>query len=260
MNVVAEGSTFTASVDNPPAGLLETSGASSFRLFESNTITFTWESTDHETLIDVVEGNESQISLSWDTTGAKVVTVTAEFVDFEPTSASTSIDIGDNLVSVSPSITGSLSYTSSDGISTTITIPGPAVSQTTSFLYTAISQTVGPPPQDTISTGVGFILDTFVEDTKLDTIAFGVPVSITIEYEDSLVTSLDEETLLLDYWDKEDSKWQNASESCVPPRFSNAPAKNRLEVGVCHLTEFALFGSANAYQIMLPFVTVGGPG
>ena len=71
------------------------------------------------------------------------------------------------------------------------------------------------------------------------------PVTITIHYSDADVTGIDEESLVLEYWDEFVGAWMDAA--CGA--YDRHPDENWLAVPICHLTPFALLGSAGAIPV-----------
>ncbi|MFC1976189.1 hypothetical protein ACFLXQ_07305 [Chloroflexota bacterium] len=85
---------------------------------------------------------------------------------------------------------------------------------------------------------------------RLDTLEFGQPITIAIEYDEANIGPLDENSLVLRYWDRDQNRWQDAA--CGD--LEHHPDENRLAVPICHLTEFGLFGEPGGQKIYLPLI------
>jgi hypothetical protein len=75
-------------------------------------------------------------------------------------------------------------------------------------------------------------------------------VIITLEYDESSLGGLDEESLLLMYWDESLSQWIDGA--CGP--YDRHPADDWLSVPICHLSEFALV-IPPTFSIYLPLIS-----
>ena len=123
------------------------------------------------------------------------------------------------------------------GLTTTVNIPSGAVTESTDLVYTAFA-TAGHvnPPQFSFA-GHAFDLGAYRGGLLLDRFTFDVPVTLTLYYSDDDIAELDEETLVLKYWNG--SEWANAA--CG--EYNRQPVENWLAVPICHLSRFALFGA-----------------
>ena len=64
-----------------------------------------------------------------------------------------------------------------------------------------------------------------------------------MEYSDDEVALLKEEDLFIRYWDEQAGKWINAAKTCTPPStYTRNLDENWLEVNICHLSDYGLFG------------------
>ena len=154
--------------------------------------------------------------------------------------------IADDQVILSPGSSGSLYYVDSGGAETTVVVPAGAVASTTWLKYTAV-------PTVTASTGfifagTAFNLDAYVDGYLQSGFTFDTPITVTLGYTETQVAGLDENTLVLQYW--EGGSWQDAA--CGP--YDRHPDENWLSVPICHLTEFGWFAEGG-YRIFLPLVT-----
>jgi len=143
--------------------------------------------------------------------------------------------------SVDPDTGGTLTYT--DLVTTTISIPPSAVTETITLLYTPIPTVTAP--LGFSFAGRSFSLDAYIDGLLLPDYSFLIPISITLQYSDTDVTGLNENSMTLDYWDG--NAWLEAA--CGP--YDRHPEENWLSAPICHLSEFALFGK-EGYQVYLP--------
>lgn len=149
-------------------------------------------------------------------------------------------------VTLNPSIGNTLTYTDTQGNPTIIEIPIGAVTETTTLLFTPI-QTITPPPT-WLFANHAFDLDAYVDNVLQPGFNFLRPVTVTITYAESDITSINEISLVLHYWDN--GQWLDAACS-IYERDSNA---NQLMVPICHLSRFALLGRPNVGSVYLPLI------
>lgn len=81
------------------------------------------------------------------------------------------------------------------------------------------------------------------QQDSTNTFFFLKPITITIQYRNSDVTTVDEDSLKLLYWSQD--AWFDAGTTCGPfgPGYNNNPTSNILKVNVCHFTRFATAGN-----------------
>lgn len=73
---------------------------------------------------------------------------------------------------------------------------------------------------------------------------FQRPITVTIIYTDDQIPGLDEEDLILVYWDVNIGAWVDAITTCDDPGdYDRDPANNRVTLQICHLTRFGLSGN-----------------
>ncbi len=156
---------------------------------------------------------------------------------------------------ITPTISSSLVYTDTQYNPTSIFIPTGAVTQETRLYFTAIT-TTNPAPSGAVSGGHAFTLDAYQSGTLFQDFSFNQPVTVTLYYSDNDMVGLDENNLLLYYWDEGQNQWVDVATTCTPnSTYSRHPAENWLAVSICHLSEFALFGpSPKQWQTYLPVI------
>jgi hypothetical protein len=129
--------------------------------------------------------------------------------------------------------------------SLTVDIPAGAVSQSTQLVLTAQAGLPGAAPDGYAFAGLNFDLDAYIGGALQPGFIFNNPVTITIEYSDEDVAGLDENSLILYYWDG------NAWVEAACGAYEYHPAENWFSAPICHLSRFALF-APEGYQIFLP--------
>jgi hypothetical protein len=73
-----------------------------------------------------------------------------------------------------------------------------------------------------------------------------------VEYLDSDVVGVEENSLLLYYWDG--TAWVDAATTCQsPPGYTLDTEANVFSTGICHLNQFALMGESQP-RIFLPML------
>ncbi|MGB3905249.1 MAG: hypothetical protein WBB22_10020, partial [Anaerolineae bacterium] len=151
---------------------------------------------------------------------------------------------------ITPEDGGTLVFTDTNALTTTVQIPAGGVTQTTTIVYTPVmTATV---PSGFVFAGRAFSLEAYRNGNPLPGFTFEEPVNVTIRYADDDVAGLDENTLVLYYWDDADGEWADAA--CGP--YDRHPHENWLTVPVCHLTDFALLGNGG-FLSYVPFVASG---
>ena len=96
--------------------------------------------------------------------------------------------------------------------------------------------------------GRTFTLTAYRNNSPLDNFTFQQPVTLVIDYTDSDVAGIDENSLTLFFYDETNGIWSDQGIIVV----ARDPANNRLTVQIPHLTEFAMGVSKRFY---LPVVT-----
>jgi hypothetical protein len=154
---------------------------------------------------------------------------------------------------IDPLLGGTLSYTDTEGLTTQISVPSQAVSEAIVLAYTPLVSPTMAYSQAWKFAGRAFRLDVYIftSGELLDDYSFQKPVTLTVEYSDTLLEGLDEYELFLEYWNG--MSWEDAA--CGD--YDRHPEENWLAVPVCHLSEFSLFGPrerAMDYMLYLPLV------
>ena len=151
-----------------------------------------------------------------------------------------------------PDTGGTLHHSPSGDTHLTVQVPPHAVTETVALLLQMVT------PQSTpigfAFGGQSFTLDVAIDQMVQDDYHFQKPIAVTIDYNPDLLGKVAEENLLLFFFDEAAQGWVDAAMTCTPPsRYARQPAENRFSLGICHLTEFGVFGQA-AQRLYLPYV------
>ena len=166
-----------------------------------------------------------------------------------------------NSSTVDPIEGGTLVYTDSQAISTTVQVPSGAVTETVTLAYTPVETTTTTPANFAFA-GRAFELDAYKEGELQEGFAFRESVTIELHYTEDSIAGLDENSLLLYYWEADPSpgQWVDAGMTSHPDNpslaYNRHPDQNWLSVSVLHLTKFGLFGKEEGGQlpIYLPII------
>ncbi len=144
---------------------------------------------------------------------------------------------------IEPGSPGTLVYTGTEGLTTTLSVPAGAVTDTVTLVFTPLVTITAP--GKLAFAGHAFELDAYRGNTLVPGFHFSEPVTITLHYSDADVAGLDENRLGL--YSLNGSTWQDAA--CGA--YDRHPGENWLAVPICHLTQFALFENTE-YKVYLP--------
>ncbi|MCB0020035.1 MAG: hypothetical protein KDE09_19730, partial [Anaerolineales bacterium] len=144
---------------------------------------------------------------------------------------------------------GSLSYTATNGVTTTLTVPPGAVSSAVTLVLTP---TVVLPPAGHAFAGHAFVLAAYQGGSELPNFSFDLPVSITLNYGDDDLGNIGHESSLALYWTTSQT-WSLAGASCSPAASSVLLTdQNQLQTAFCRTGRFGLFGDLS--QRFLPII------
>jgi len=128
---------------------------------------------------------------------------------------------------------------------TEVTIPENAVVDNTEFVFE-------PLLNPTESTGLfrfgGISFNLTASDSSGPVTEFIAPINIKIGYDEALLGGLDEEALLIYYWNEDTDVWEDAACS----EYTRNLDDNWFSVDICHLSEFAVLGEGD--NIFLPLI------
>ncbi|HEY75229.1 MAG TPA: hypothetical protein G4O00_03490 [Thermoflexia bacterium] len=198
-------------------------------------ITYTWS--------PVPDGGQGTawVTYTWSTTGTYVITLTAQNVSGSAITTTTITIRTDLTTTLYPTADITLIYTDPWGLTTTVYAPAGAVTQSLVLRYV-------PQPTYTynLSPDWGFAdhafdLEVLSNELPLQGFVFSQPLTITVNYTDSDVAGLDENTLRLYFWDG--SQWVDGATTCVPTStYHLYTQENRLELAICHLSRWGMMG------------------
>jgi hypothetical protein len=95
-----------------------------------------------------------------------------------------------------------------------------------------------------------FTLEAFFNNVNLEEYVFGEPFTITLSYDPALLGGVDEETLVLYYWDEESESWAQDGLTFV----SRDPVANTVTYTIAHLTQFSWFAEDSGWTYYFPWV------
>ncbi|MDM8518552.1 DUF4842 domain-containing protein [Anaerolineales bacterium HSG6] len=147
-----------------------------------------------------------------------------------------------------PDVAQTLAYTDPEsGHAIDLFVEVGAVNETVTLRYT-LAETRTPPSGFSL-VGQPFLLELYQGGMLVSDTTFGRPVTVSLTYTDTDLSDLDEAGLKLLYWHDDSSRWQEAS--CG--EYARDLSANQLAVPICHLTEFALFGTGSeGVRVFLP--------
>jgi CSLREA domain-containing protein len=153
---------------------------------------------------------------------------------------------------VDPAMGATWVFTNTRGNRTIIQIPAGAITYTepVTMAYASIEEVSA---SGFTFAGNAFELSAYLGNTPLLGLNFSPPITVTIHYGDADVVGLDEEALMLLYWDG--TGWSDGGGNVV----ERNPAGNYAVFTLSHLSDFALLTSAKI-TLYLPLVSKGVPG
>jgi len=131
---------------------------------------------------------------------------------------------------------GSLTYTDTNNLTSTVLVPPGAVTQTTELRYTPLPG-IADRPGDLIETGHAFELTALISDTREILTSLDEAYTVTVSYADSELGVAIEDTLALYYWDG--SQWVKEPSSTVDTGL------NVVEATPDHFSEWVVLGETN---------------
>ncbi len=249
-------------INGPSAGFINTPypfSATTDPITATQPITYTWQ-VDGRPAETRAAGRHDEISLAWSAAGPHTITVTATNAAEAEVTAAHAITIAPGpSVPVSPTLDGSLVYTDGQGSTTTISVPAEAVTELLTIHYTPLTQTF-PAPQGMALARHAFILEAFRNGLPLPLFTLHRPATVTLEYSDADVRSIAEDSLAVYAWREGEGEeeegagdWRLAAATCSPSTvLPPQPDENRVQLTICHLGEFALFG--REWTLYLPIL------
>ena len=154
---------------------------------------------------------------------------------------------------IEPELGATLIFTDTHGLTSTVEVPGDAVTETVTLAWT-LAQTSAA-PTGLVWLNHAFDLDVYRDQACFADYTFQSPLVVTLHYSDTDVAGVEEDELALFYGT--DSEWIDAATTCVPwAVYERHPDENWLAVPICHLTEFAWFGPdlTTVRSVYLPII------
>lgn len=212
-------------------------------------VTYVWQASGHPPVTHG-GGLSDSLALAWGLTGTQTLTVTAsnaaggQVVDIHTLQV-----VEGPCVDVDPGVLATLVYTDGQGNPTLITVPPQAVSEAISLCYRPL--TVPQPfPSDWTFAQHTFRLEAYQGGTLRPTLVLIEPFTITLHYSQADVGAMDQSSLNLYFWNGGD--WLEAAITCGGTALPPQVGERWLEVEVCEIGEFALFGIQR--RVYLPIV------
>jgi peptide/nickel transport system substrate-binding protein len=137
---------------------------------------------------------------------------------------------------------GSLTYTDTNELTTTLQVPAGAVTQTTELRYTPTPGVDGR-PRDLIEIGHSFDLTALISDTRQSLTALDDDYTVAVSYGDTELGVAIEGTLALYYWDG--SQWVKEPSSAVNT------TTNVVQATPNHFSEWVVLGDTNLSYVPL---------
>jgi len=215
-------------------------------------ITYTWSPTP-----DGGQGT-AWVTYTWATTGTYVITLTAQNATGSAITTTTITIRTDLTTTLYPTAEVTLIYTDPWGLTTTLYAPAGAVTQSLTLRYVPQVTYAYTLPQDWGFGDHAFDLEVLSNGLPLQGFVFSQPLTITVNYTDSDILGLDENTLRLYFWDGSQSQWVDGATTCVPTStYHLYTQENRLELAICHLSRWGMMGMGTEEErryIYLPLV------
>ena len=157
--------------------------------------------------------------------------------------------VGSLSTTVSETTGGNLTYEEGCSPVAEIEVPGGAVTETTTLVYTPAETPTGAPGTFSFA-GIAFDLSAYRDDQLLSDFDFETGITVTLHYTEDQIADLDETSLSLTYWDG--AAWATDGITQVGQDLE----ANTVSFWVTHLTDFALFAepTSDDVYIYLPLV------
>jgi len=221
-------------------------------------ITYTWSPTP-----DGGQGTD-WVTYTWATTGTYVITVTAQNATGSAITTATVTIRTDLTTTLYPTADITLIFTDPRGLTTTVYAPAGAVTQSLILRYIPQLTYAYTLPQDWGFGDHAFDLEVLSNGLPLQGFVFSQPLTITVNYTDSDILGLDENSLRLYFWNG--NQWVDGATTCIPTStYHLYTQENRLELAICHLSRWGMMGlrkegnGGKKYYIYLPLVLRGYP-
>ena len=152
---------------------------------------------------------------------------------------------------ITPQAGAETSFGLPGGLTVGLQIPAGAVTET--MILQALPNSGSNSPSRLLQVGGSFDLAAQRDGIPYEGFTFARPVLMRIDYTDELTELVDESSLKLYVWG--DGAWVDAAGSCDPSStYTRNLDENWFSVGICHLSQFAIFGKAPGSTLYFPAV------
>ncbi len=152
-------------------------------------------------------------------------------------------------ITLTPGVSGTLTFTDTQGLPTHLHFPAGAVDMTTTLRLTP---TLAGPMPGYASAAHAFELGAYQAGAPAPALTFTLPISVSIQYSEADVRVISDTTQLA-LWHGEAGGWLEAAQTCIPPGDSmHDPGSGVHRTPVCAPGRFALFGPT--HQAYLPVI------
>jgi len=161
---------------------------------------------------------------------------------------------GDEIVVIEPDQEAIINWTNPDGSVINIVFPAGVVDEEITIIFNSLPAPSSAPNGFSFA-GIAFTLDAYRNNILLGDLNFrNQGIQVTLTYTDAAIAGLDEDDLMLYYFDEATGTWKTDGITLV----SHDKANNRIVFNLTHLTEFALFAPAGGTVTPTPTPTDDG--
>jgi len=142
---------------------------------------------------------------------------------------------------ITPEAGGEVIFDIEGGGTVEIQIPTGAVAEQVTIQVTTNPNVTTP--GGLVLLGDSFTITALLDGVPLDSFVFVEPVEVRVDYTDGQIEGIEESILKLYVWDVDLKAWADAAQTCNPPsEYTRNLNENWFSTGVCHLSQFAVFG------------------
>ena len=161
---------------------------------------------------------------------------------------------GDEIVVIEPDQEAIINWPNPDGSVINIVFPAGVVDEEITIIFNSLPAPSSAPNGFSFA-GIAFTLDAYRNNILLGDFNFrNQGIQVTLTYTDAAIAGLDEDDLMLYYFDEATGTWKTDGITLV----SHDKANNRIVFNLTHLTEFALFAPAGGTVTPTPTPTDDG--
>ena len=187
-------------------------------------------------------------------TNTTVPTVTPTVANTPTPTATPTLPTGDEIVVIDPAQEAIINWPNPDGSVINIVFPAGVVDEEITIIFNSLPAPSSAPNGFSFA-GIAFTLDAYRNNILLGDFNFrNQGIQVTLTYTDAAIAGLDEDNLMLYYFDEATGTWKTDGITLV----SHDKANNRIVFNVTHLTEFALFAPSGGTVTPTPTPTDDG--